>query len=95
VTVVDLSEEATNDLLEICAFLGKSIAGEQFLAAVLRARENLKLFPNMGSSDHPLAEGRRVVHLRSGYLMTYEVIGNEDEARRVVLRRIFHGSRRP
>ena len=49
--LVELSEEAVDDLLEICGFLGKSAAGEEFLASVLRARENLKLFPFMGTTD--------------------------------------------
>lgn len=95
-TIVELSEDAVSDLLEICAFLGPSIAGERFLAAVLRARENLKLFPNMGSTGHPLAVGRRVIQLRSGYLMTYEVQAGDDPGeQRVVLRRIVHRTRRP
>lgn len=94
--LVELSEEAVDDLLEICGFLGKSAAGEEFLASVLRARENLKLFPFMGTTEHPLAPGRRVLKLRSGYLLSYEVKSDADATeQRVILRRIFHGARQP
>ena len=93
--LVDLSETAERDLLDICRFLGPSLAGEQFLEAVLRARDRLQLFAMIGSTDHVLAPGKRVVGLTRGYLLSYEVLTDEHGDERVIIRRIFHGARRP
>lgn len=89
--LVEISEPAVADLLEICALLGPSARGEELVREFETQLANLRRFPRMGATHHPLAHGARAVLLgRTGYLMTYEILEG-----RVVVFRLIHGAHDP
>ena len=89
--LVIITERAETDLLDICRFLGPSRTGERLVADFERIIQDLRQFPNLGRTGHPLAGSKRARTLFMGdYVMTYEVVDD-----RVFVRRILHGARDP
>lgn len=59
--LVEVTATAEADLLAICQFLGPSFAGERLVDDFVRQVSNLRMFPRLGTTAHPLARGRYAV----------------------------------